>query len=89
MKTAPTAQDLFKNTKQQWVDECRMVARKLLKVRNTITIENVLKECPRPKYLKPNATGGIFQHEDFTAVGYTMARKPSSHGRVIRVWSLK
>lgn len=88
MKTAPTAQDLFRNTRQEWLDECRIIARNLLKTRQTITIEDVLKECPRPKYLRPNIVGSVFHDKDFVPVGYTMARKPSSHSRVIRVWSL-
>lgn len=90
MNKLPTnAPDLFRSTRADWLEECRITARRLLKTRQSITIEDVLRVCPRPKYLKPNVTGSVFKDGDFVPVGYTVTRKPSSHRRVIRLWSIK
>lgn len=82
-------QNLFGQSREDWLDSCRDTARKLLRTRLTITIEDVLEVCPRPNYLHRNTTGKVFQDKDFKAVGFRAARKASSHGRTIRVWGLK
>lgn len=81
--------DLFKGAKQAWLEKCRDEARKQLRYKLTITSEDVTAVCPRPKYLHPNATGGIFHDVDFEPVGYALARRTSSHRRLIRRWALK
>lgn len=83
-----TMSDLFQDTKQRWLDEARQTARKIIATRGKATIEDVLENCPRPTYLHRNVTGSVFQHEDFTALGYEPSRRKVSHGRVIRVWGL-
>ncbi|HSW91468.1 MAG TPA: hypothetical protein VLG09_02385 [Candidatus Saccharimonadales bacterium] len=88
MANPQTAQDLFNKSRTDWLDGARHVARKLLRQRHKITIEDVLAIYPRPKYLHRNTTGHVFRTEMFHAVGYTLARKPSSHHRVIRWWTL-
>lgn len=82
-------QSFFSQTKQQWIEMARNAARELLSMGGTITIEEVLSKAPRPVWLHVNSTGAVFQHPDFVAVGYTIAKKPSSNGRVIRKWALK
>lgn len=88
MKNPQTMQDLFSITRDDWLEGARVTARRLLRERMKITIEDVLDVFPRPKYLHRNITGSVFQHEAFQAIGYTNAKKPSSNGRVIRFWSL-
>lgn len=88
-KTPSTVPDLFNRTRADWLDDCRVTARKLLQKELCITVEDVLKICPRPRYLRPNITGSIFKHDDFMPIGYTLSRKPSSHSRVIRKWTLR
>lgn len=83
-----TIQDLFQVTREQWLEGARLTARKLLRYRSKITIEDVLEIYPRPKYLHRNTTGSVFKYEAFQPIGYTMAKKPTSHGRVIRLWTL-
>jgi len=83
-----TARDLFNVSRLQWIEGARVVARRLLHTRYKITIEDVLEVYPRPKYLHRNTTGKVFQHEAFRTVGYTPAMKPSSHGRIIKLWTL-
>lgn len=81
--------DLFKDAKVEWLDKARAAARKLLERREYITAEDVTAMCPLPRYLHRNTIGKILQHGDFVAVGFTIARRPSSNGRTIRKWALK
>ena len=62
--------DLFKKEREAWIENARVTARKLLDNKSLITIEDVLKECPRPPYLHRNTTGSIFRCDDFVAVGW-------------------
>lgn len=89
MKTQQTTQDLFRRSKQEWLEEARETARQLLKKRYSITIEDVLRETPRPQYISPKAIGGVFQHPDFVAVAFVFSKRAISHSRVIRAWKLK
>lgn len=82
-------QDLFKDVKTTWLEKARSEARKLLERREYVTSEDVTFVCPLPRYLHHNSIGAIFQHTDFQMVGTTLARRPSSHGRLIRKWALK
>jgi len=88
MSNPQTVQDLFSVTREQWLEGARTTAKKLLCSRSNITIEDVLDIYPRPKYLHRNTTGSVFQDERFQPVGYTTAKKPSSHHRVIRIWTI-
>lgn len=88
-KTAPkTINSLFSLGQNTWLAECRTIAKQLLKHRETITVEDVLKLSPRPKYLHRNTTGRIFD-DQFRPVGFTKSKNPTSKGRWIRTWSLK
>jgi hypothetical protein len=89
MNAPQTMLDLFAQSKEQWLAEARKTARELLKTRLAITIEDVLEVCPKPAYLHRNTIGGVFQHSDFRVCGYALAKKPSSHKRLIRLWGLK
>lgn len=89
MRNPSTIQDLFQHSRETWLDGARSTARKLLKKKRVITIEDVLEVFPRPTYIHRNVTGHVFRDVDFKPVGYTLARKPSSHKRVIRLWKLK
>jgi hypothetical protein len=80
--------DLFTKERQDWIDDCRTTARKLLTVREEITIEDVLKKHPRPRYIHRNTTGQVFKHTDFEMCGWAKATKTSSRGRWIMKWKL-
>lgn len=89
VQTPPNQQGLFNVTKQQYIELCRDKARELLQTRAFVTSDDITEQVPRPKWIHPNTTGGIFQHPDFQMVGVAIARKPSSNGRLIRKWGLK
>lgn len=84
-----TIQGLFQQTARDWVNEARHEAQKLLMKMDRITIEDVLIVCPRPQYLHPNITGTVFQSNVFKHIGFTISRRSTSNGRVIRVWGLR
>lgn len=84
-----TINDLFRRTKQDWLEEARDTAEKLLATRRTVTIEDVLEVCPRPKYLHRNVTGSVFQDKRFKPEGFIQSRRTVSHGRIVRTWTLK
>lgn len=89
MKNPQNMQDLFKNSREIWLEGARLIAFKMLKKRRLITIEDVLEAHPRPKFLHRNTTGSVFKSDMFKPIGFTLAKKPSSHKRVIRLWTLK
>jgi hypothetical protein len=78
----------FAKERQEWINDCRETARKLLTVRASITVEDVLKICPRPRYIHKNVTGSVFRDPDFVMCGWTKATKSSSNGRWIMRWTL-
>jgi len=80
--------DLFAKERQQWIDDCQAAARKLLMHREEITIEDVLVECPRPKYIHRNTTGRVFNHPDFRMIGFRKSRRAISKGRWVMCWTL-
>jgi hypothetical protein len=81
--------DIFQKQKQQWIEEAREVAHKLLKKRYSITIEDVLAVHPLPRFLHRNTIGSVFNQGEFKRLSYEPAKKVSSHGRIISVWTEK
>lgn len=89
MPHTKASRDIFAQSKTDWLDKARHTARKLLETRSSITSENVTALCPLPKYLHVNLIGNLFKHPDFVAIGYSLAKRPTSNGRLIRLWALK
>lgn len=83
-----TMLEVFNREKKEWLEECRAAARKLLCDRPFVTIEDVLKECPRPKHIHPNITGHVFNDTDFKPVGWLPSKRPAMNGRYVRTWRL-
>lgn len=84
-----TVKDLFKKEREAWLEEARVTAKKLLEDKSLITIEDVLKECPRPEYIHRNTTGNIFRCDDFAPVGWRKSKRPLMNGRFVRVWRMR
>lgn len=80
--------DLFARERQDWVEDCQAAARKLLVTKEEITIEDVLRICPRPRYIHRNTTGSVFKHSDFRMCGFTKSQRAVSKGRWIMKWKL-
>lgn len=87
---AQTAPELFSKTKQEWVQDARFVAQKLLSERPSITIRDVLEVHPLPGYIKKNVLGNVFLHAGiFQKVGVERSNTRASHGHFIHRWTLK
>lgn len=82
-----TVKDLFKKEREAWLEEARTTAKKLLEDKALITIEDVLKEYPRPEYIHRSTTGKVF-NSDFKPVGWRKSERPVMNGRFVRVWRL-
>lgn len=82
--------DLFKDEKQAWLNKARHTAEKIAIRTGQVDIEDVLAECPRPKYLHPGITGHVFQNSGvFRRKGFKSSRRAISNGRTIRTWELR
>ena len=84
-----TVRDLFNKEREAWLNNARKAAKKLLKTRSVITIEDVLSECPRPQFVHRNTTGRVFNDLDFVAVGWRHSSRPLMKGRQVREWTLR
>ena len=85
---AQTMLDLFQKTREQWLQEARDAAHKLLTSRDWVTIEDVLEVCPKPTYIHRNTIGRVF-NDTFRHVGFTKSKRAVSKGRWIQQWRLK
>lgn len=85
---AATIPQLFQDTKREWLIGARITAKRLLKTKPRITIEDVLAVYPLPKYLHRNTIGNVFRDRDFQSVGFTKSRRAVSRGRWIMYWTL-
>lgn len=83
-----TVKDLFKKEREAWLESARLAAKELLEDKPLITIEDVLKVCPRPEYIHRNTTGKVFNN-DFQPVGWRKSKRPIMNGRFVRIWRLR
>lgn len=83
-----TIQNRFNFDREDYLEQCRETAKRLLRHGGTVTIEDVSKLCPRPTYLHPNIMGSVFNKE-FKQVGFKTAKNPAARGHVIREWVLR
>lgn len=86
--TSNAMHNLFALGADEWLERARHDARKLLKNRNSITIEDVLDICPKPEYLHKNTVGSVF-NRDFVPIGFIKSKRLVSRGRWIRTWKLR
>lgn len=69
-----------------WVSRAREIAHMLASSGGEVTIEDVLKLCPRPEWVHPNACGAVMRSKNLKLVRYTSALKTSSNARKIGVY---
>lgn len=79
--------DLFKREREVWLEKARSTALELLKHQRIVTIEMVLKKCPRPSYVHRNTAGRVFTSKEFKAVGWRRSTRPLMNGRQVREWT--
>ena len=79
---------MFHRDAEEWLEEARLAAEAIIEDRGQCTIEDVLNVKPLPNHLHRNTIGNVFKdHDRFRPIGYALAKKTSSHKRVIRIWT--
>lgn len=89
MAKTKTMADLFKQQRSEWLDSARATAKKLLRGKYFITIEDVLAINPRPQFVHRNTTGLVFNHSDFVNFGMARSTRPAMNGRMIMRWRIR
>lgn len=71
-----------------WLSWARNMAFQMAHANGEVSADDVLKRCPRPSDVSPNATGSLFKDKRFKLVGYKTSTKTSAHARRIGVYQL-
>lgn len=72
-----------------WVLAARGAAFYLAAADGSVTINDVLRFCPKPPHVSSNAIGSVMRDKRFKCIGYQPTSKISGHGRIIKIWALK
>jgi len=72
----------------EWLEKARAVAKILAMTNGETNACEVLRQCPRPASVSPNATGSIFKGKAWRCVGHVKTEKVSGRGREIKRWML-
>lgn len=78
----------FSYGSNEWLIEARKIAEILASKNGEVTVEDVLRFCPRPTSVSVNATGSLFKGKKWVPIGFKSSTKISSHARQIRIWRL-
>lgn len=89
MRVPNNVPNLFRQSTHEWLEEARDEAEKLCHKHGFVTIEDVLKVCPRPNYVHRNATGNMFHDQRFIKDGWKPSGRPAMNGRQVFIWKLK
>ena len=71
-----------------WLTTARAVAEMLASKHGEVTIDDVIKHCPRPANVSPNTTGSIFKGKRWHCVGFAQSEQTQRHAGTIRRWVL-
>ena len=73
-----------------WLHEAREFAYSWARIYGEVASDIVLDRCPIPEHLHNNTAGALFSDPRFVFTGrYRPSRRPSAHGREIKIWKLK
>lgn len=61
----------------EWLEKAREVAKMLAMKNGETNACDVLRQCPRPASVSPNATGSIFKGKAWRCVGHVKTEKIS------------
>ncbi len=88
--TKQLAFDLFEDTRKEFLENCRWIARKIAERKDTVTIDDVRSETKLPLGIDGRVYGAVFANKDeWEKVGYTQTSIKTSHARPIAVFKLK
>jgi hypothetical protein len=83
------ALDGLEAARQDYVLEAREFAVQYAKQRGEISINEIRECCPPPADINPAVLGAILRGKQWEPVGYTTAKHPDAHARVIRTYRWK
>lgn len=81
--------DALETNRRPFIEEARAVARKLLKYRKSVTIDDVRAVLPPPEGVDPRVMGAVFKASEFESVGWTTSKRKECHKRPIQRFRLK
>ena len=71
-----------------WVLQARTIGEIIAAKQGSVTIDQILMVCPRPKDVSPNATGSIFRGKRWKCIGFAQSSQVQRHAGLIRRWAL-
>jgi len=75
--------------KIDWITEARSVAITIAEERGTVSIVDVLDECPLPESIDPRVVGGVFKHQRFNRVNSITIKNDNGRYKTVGVFSLQ
>jgi len=88
LKLKNEGMSLAASANREWLERARQIARTLTSAHGEVTIDDVRA---RWIYSIPfgNWAGSVFKGGEFVCVGYQETEHKGSHGRIIKVWTLR
>jgi hypothetical protein len=83
-----TAPDLFSNNRDEWIKKAQDAARKFLELHDEVTIDDVLRLCPCPRYFHRNTIGRVLSKKHFKLLYHKASVNRTRHGSIIGVWGM-
>ena len=71
---------------REWVSQARAVAKRVAYEQGTVSSDDIHELCPPPPDAHPNVMGAVFKNLGLRVVSFTTTKRPSGHGRLIRVY---
>lgn len=81
--------DLLEEHRPDYLAQAREAARRLLRDRDSITINDVREICPPPADIDPRVMGAVFRTSEFEATGeFVLSSRTTCHRRPIQRFRL-
>lgn len=90
METKQQVLDLFEQTRNEFLTNCRWIAKRIAKENNGyVNIDQVREQVTTPQGVNPKVYGAVFANGEFERVGFVVTTRKTSHGRPISNWFWK
>lgn len=70
----------------EWINQARAVARRVAQERGSVSSDDIHELCPPPSDAHPNVMGAVFKGLGLRVISFMPTKRPSGHGRLIRVY---
>lgn len=79
---------MIEQARMEWIEQARDTAERIARKRGTVTISDVRDVMQLPEGWHPNTWGAVLKCSRFAPVGFSQARHPAAHARLIRIYQL-